>query len=428
MIRFLSFFLILTSIVSADIAVPEESRTGLELTAYRYFGMITDIRKVQLPKGASRIRFPGVATEIQTSSVLLETLQKSKLDILGQSYEFDLVSPSKLMEKYIGKELEIIDQENELPDTTSRLAELISIHGEEPVFRIGTKITFGHIGQLLFPYMPDNLYTRPTLLWDLESQQRQVVQLTATYLTDSIFWNPEYKLLIDEKTTTAKLGCWITLSNKSGTDFKNAAITFVDGKIKRNREDKLDANLPDLPCFYSIKEPVNLLNNETKQIEWIEKSSIQIKKVFEIAFIEKKYTSRAAKVIKCGKITDKHFDFPLPDGTVQIFKQDSKSKKWFIGEDFLENIATNNCFSVKIGIDNDIIGHKSVLIKDKGRTEFVIEIQNKKDKPVEIKVKDFIDKRSVINSSEKYQLANSIIQWNVRVGAGGVKKMSYSLD
>ncbi|HLV30786.1 MAG TPA: DUF4139 domain-containing protein [Chitinispirillaceae bacterium] len=429
MIKIFLFLFLITRFVPADIAVPEESRIDLKLTAYRDFGMITDKRKVQLPKGISRIRFVGVATEIKASSVLLETSQKSKLDIISQSYEFDLVSPSKLMEKYIGKELEIIDQKEDLSDTTSRLAELISVHGEEPVFRIGTKITFGHIGQLFFPYMPDNLYTRPTLLWDLESEQRQEVELTASYLTDCISWSPEYKLLINDKENTAQLSCWITFSNKSGTDYKDAVITFVDGNIKIINNGKPDKNLPDAPCFYSVDRPVTLLNNQMKQIEWINISSIQTNKSFKIGFMKDEFSSKPANVvIQCVNKINKKTGFSLPGGNIQIFKYGSQSQKWFVGEDLLDNVAVNKHLSVEIGIDNDIRGRKAVLSSEKGKTEYSVEIKNSKNVPVEIKVTDYINNRRVLSSSQNYRLANSYIEWSIRVGAGETVKLSYSLD
>lgn len=428
MIKFILILFFITRFVLADIAVPEESRIDLKLTAYRDFGMITDKRKVQLPKGISRIRFVGVATEIKASSVLLETSQKSKLDIISQSYEFDLVSPSKLMEKYIGKELEIIDQKEDLSDTTSRLAELISVHGEEPVFRSGTKITFGHIGQLFFPYMPDNLYTRPTLLWDLESEQRQEIELTASYLTDCISWSPEYKLVVNEKENTAQLSCWITFSNKSGTDYKNAVITFVDGNIKRING-KPDKNLPDEPCFYSVKRPVTLLNNQIKQIEWINISPIQTKKSFEIGFMKDEFSSKLANgVIQCLNMTNKISDFSLPGGKIQIFKHGSQSQKWFVGEDLLDNVAINKNVSVQVGVDNDISGRKAVLSSEKGKTDYSVEIKNSKTIPVEITVTDYINNRRVLSSSQNYRLANSNIEWSIRVGAGETVKLSYSLD
>lgn len=428
MIKFILILFFITRFVLADIAVPEESRIDLKLTAYRDFGMITDKRKVQLPKGISRIRFVGVSTEIKASSVLLETSQKSKLDIISQSYEFDLVSPSKLMEKYIGKELEIIDQKEDLSDTTSRLAELISVHGEEPVFRIGTKITFGHIGQLFFPYMPDNLYTRPTLLWDLESEQRQEIELTASYLTDCISWSPEYKLVVNEKENTAQLSCWITFSNKSGTDYKNAVITFVDGNIKRING-KPDKNLPDEPCFYSVKRPVTLMNNQIKQIEWINISPIQTKKSFEIGFMKDEVSSKLANVvIQCLNMTNKKTGFSLPGGKIQIFKHGSQSQKWFVGEDLLDNVSINKHVSVQVGVDNDISGRKAVLSSEKGKTDYSVEIKNSKTIPVEITVTDYINNRRVLSSSQNYRLANSNIEWSIRVGAGETVKLSYSLD
>ena len=146
-------FLLLTGHLYADIAVTVDARKDLQLTVYRDFGVVKDIRKINLPDGANRIRFEGVATGINTESVNLEWKSGTGIELIGQSYEFDLVSPVKLMEKYVGREIEIVPRKDQWPDTGLQIAELISIHGQEPVFRIGTKITFGDIGRILFPYI-----------------------------------------------------------------------------------------------------------------------------------------------------------------------------------------------------------------------------------------------------------------------------------
>jgi len=231
--RIVAYILILAGTLSADILVNSEARKNFKIAIYQNFGVIQEVRKVSPPNGVNRIRFDNVAATIKPSSAFLQWSGEYGIEILAQSYEYDLLSPLKLLEKFIGKELEIVPSKGNWPDTVPQRAELISINGDEPVFRIGTKITFGQIGQILFPYMPENLITRPTLIWDINSPQRQEVDLTATYLADDISWSAGYTVHVDTKDNTCLLNSVITVKNNSGMDCVNAAATLVAGNVDR---------------------------------------------------------------------------------------------------------------------------------------------------------------------------------------------------
>jgi len=386
--------------VSADIAVTVDARKDLQLTVYRDFGVVKDIRKVNLPEGANRIRFEGVATEINAETVTLDWKSGSGIELIAQSYEFDLVNPQKLMEKYVGREIEIVPRKDQWPDTSLRTAELISINGKEPVYRIGTQITFGDIGRVLFPYIPDNLYTKPTLLWNVYISKRQETEIVATYLTEGFSWKAGYFLHIDKRGDSGSFGGWITFINKSGLDCKNAQITFVAGDVARIHDTQpslYDAGAPEEHCnaghssdysFYAMSQRVTIFTNRSNQVEWIPRTAVKLKQSFLAEVSPDNGSGMDTPVIVCSSVEVENsqsngLGFPLPDGIVRIFRRDADDNTRFIGERLVNDTKANGSFYIPVGSAEGV----SVLRKPlAGGESYQLEVKNDRDKAVPVKV------------------------------------------
>ncbi len=422
----------------SDIAVTVDARKNLILTVYRDFGIVKDIRKVNLPEGVNRIRFEGVASRIIVESVNIEWKGVSGIELLGQSYEFDLMSPLKLMEKYVGREVEIVPDKDLWPDSGIQSAELISIHGKEPVFRIGTKITFGNIGRILFPYIPDNLYTKPTLLWDVNIPKRQETEIVAGYITEGFSWKAAYTLQLDRKEETAFFGGWITVANESGLDCRNVQMTFVDGNILRIKDEKisninLQQALYSSRClgeydFYSISQRVTVLSNRSSHIEWIPKTQVRVKQLYiaELNAGEESrgYLSKVYGAIEIENAESNGLGIPLPQGTVRIYKRDANDENRFIGESLLDNTKIGKPFSIKINIDEGI----SILQKKNQSGDFVIEASNNKDRAVIIKLCMNTGGSNIADMSRKpVHIDDSSLEWSFVVKSHEVEKISYTL-
>ncbi len=431
-------FLIMSAVTlsMADIAVTTNARTNLQVTIYRDFGIVKDTRTVNLLQGANRIRFEDVATRIQESTAEFTWNGKSPLEILGQTYEFDLMSPVKLLEKYIGKELEIVPSNGNFLDTIPQKAELISIHEDQPVFRVGTKITFGQIGRILFPYVPENLYTKPTLITDVVSQERQDIELIAEYATDSISWNAVYYFSANTKDATGKLGGWIQFDNRSGFVCKDAAVTFVAGYAHQVRNEQQSQNFNNQRkkagdfYFYSINHPITLMDNQKKQIEWIPEVKIKYQPGYCAEFYDTGAVSEG-EVYTVAQIENKqenNLGLPLPGGIVRVSKSDVQQNDWFVGEDLIDDIKSNSSFELKINAITDIVATRKKINEQGNGCNFIIEIKNNKEKECTVTVREPKLHGSSIVSNDKFSLDGSTVIWKVRVPAGQSSKVSYSLQ
>ncbi len=439
--RYLFLCILLSAVdVFADIAVTVDARKDLQITVYRDFGVVKDIRKINVPEGANRIRFEGVATGINAETVNLDWKSGSGIELIGQSYEFDLVSPQKLMEKYVGREIEIVPRNNQWPDTALKTAELISINGKEPVFRIGTQITFGDIGRILFPYMPDNLYTKPTLLWNVLIPKRQETEIIATYLTEGISWKAGYLLQIDKKDENGTFGGWITYNNESGLDCKNAQVTFVAGDVRRIR-DKNPSALSGQNArrgvqqygdynFYEMNQRVTIFSNHSNQVEWIPRIQVKLKQNY---FAEVDVNDGAEDTpvnvyaaVEVENAASNGLGLPLPEGIMRVFKRDANDDTRFIGENLLDDTKTGQSFYATIGRTEGI----RVSQKEISRGEsYQLAIRNDKDKPVQLTLQVHPGDRKVADASKKYQLIHgSSLEWNIVVKSHEDYKISYNLQ
>jgi hypothetical protein len=105
-----------------------------------------------------------IAATVNPATVHFRSLSEpSRLSVLEQNYEYDLLEPDKLLRKYVGQNVTLIRTRQEDGSTKEEevTARLIS-YNSAPVWKIGDEIVTGlHADQIRFPEVPDSLYTRP---------------------------------------------------------------------------------------------------------------------------------------------------------------------------------------------------------------------------------------------------------------------------
>jgi hypothetical protein len=200
-------------------------QSDLALTVYNSnLSLVRDVRQLTLPSGDSLLRFMDIAASINPATVHFRSLtDPTKLNVLEQNYEYDLLDPNKLLQKYVGREVTMIRGDQEVKAT------LLSDNGGQ-VWKIGNDIVT-NIGysSLRFPEVPDNLYERPTLLWTLQNSGARSHRVEASYLTANLSWSADYVLNVAKDESSGDLDGWVTLVNHSGTAFKNASLQLVAG-------------------------------------------------------------------------------------------------------------------------------------------------------------------------------------------------------
>jgi hypothetical protein len=202
---------------SRNISAILSDQESVSVTVYNSdIGLVRDIRQLQLPAGVTELRFGDVAAKIMPQTVHIKSITHANhLQVLEQNYEYDLLTPRKLLEKFVGKEIIVLKDGAEVPIT-------ILSTNEGIVYKLGNRIFTGQPQNLIFPNIPQNLIARPTLVWSLENRVANTQKVEATYLTRGLNWTADYVAVLDSNDKYLDLSGWVTLDNQSGASYSNA--------------------------------------------------------------------------------------------------------------------------------------------------------------------------------------------------------------
>jgi hypothetical protein len=382
-----AFFLLKASAAGAESPVStSEDISGLEVTVYNVsLGLVKDQREVALRGGESELKFMNVASWIIPASVRIRSIiDPESLSVLEQNFEYDLLSPEKLMEKYVGKEVRIVTK-NPYTDKEEVVTATILSVNNGVVLRIGDEITFGYEGRMIFPSVPENLISRPTLVWHLRNTLdtgKQVIEVA--YLTSEIRWSADYVLTLAEGEEEAGLAGWVTIDNQSGATYENARVKLVAGDVGRVGEEPVmgfamerKALRADAEQFveraffeyhlYTLGRTTTIKDNQEKQISLLSAERIPLRKEYVYRGAAQYYTSRYRQ-LESDKKVGVHIEFenreednlgmPLPAGTVRLYKADHEGSLQFLGEDSIDHTPKDETVRVKVGEAFDVKGSR----------------------------------------------------------------------
>src|SRR6201998_261772 len=220
-----------------DQSTSQNDQTELSVAVYNSnIALIRDVRQVQLPTGTFRLKFMDIAATVNPATVHFRSLtEPEKVGVLEQNYEYDLLEPAKLLNKYVGKEVTLV--RSYMDNGTTEHEEIkhrLLANNNGPVWKIGNDIVTGVYAETYrFPEVPANLYERPTLLMSLENSGPKKQQIEASYLANNLSWNADYVLTVARDDKSADLDGWVTVANNSGTAFRNARLQLVTGDVNR---------------------------------------------------------------------------------------------------------------------------------------------------------------------------------------------------
>ena len=392
-------------------------QTDIAVTAYNNgIALVRDVRELDLPQGEVELRFMDVAQQIRPETVGLRSLaQSGSVVILEQNYEYDLISPQKLMEKYVGKEVKLINFSNEL-GFDEKSAELLSMN-EGPVYRIEGQIFLGHPGNVVVPEIPDNLIAKPSLIWQLKNDLG-AQQLEATYITNGISWRADYVLTLAKNDKSLDVSGWVTMDNQSGAAYNNARLKLVAGDInvvqaRLSRRERsaggrvLAEGAEEMPReeafaeyhLYTIPRRTTIKQNQSKQVALLSGSGVQCEKVYEFRGMVEFYSNRFPAM------KDQHVDvflkfkneeanglgIPIPAGIMRIYQEDSEGMLQFAGEDRIDHTPKDEEIRLRMGKAFDVVADR--IQKDYKKVsdrvheaEFEIIVRNHKEQDVVVDI------------------------------------------
>jgi hypothetical protein len=438
-----------------------EDQTKVEVTVYNNnLGLVKDTRKIGLPLAEGELRFMDVASKIMPVTVYVTSLnQPDRFTVLEQNYEYDLIDAEKLLNKYVGKKIKIVDwrQYQDRKDIVE--AELLS-NNDGQIYRVGDEIYLGYPGYKVLPEIPDNLIAKPTLTWLYSNQSTTPHNIEVSYLTRDISWSADYVLVVDKDDIKADMSSWVSLDNQSGAVYENAKLKLVAGEVHTVDDDLLFQAMPKKAMaygardqqfeeqaffeyhIYDLKRPTTIKNNQTKQINLIEAQGIDIKKEFQVRGMMYNYSGRYTQdkkqpvnvYIKFENSEKNKLGMPLPAGIIRMYKEDDKKSLQFIGEDKISHTPKNEQVRLKVGEAFDIVAEKTQtdyrqLSSNLHETEWDITLRNHKQEDIVVNIIEPVSGNwEIISSSHDYKKIDAFtVGFDIRVPKGGQAELKYRM-
>jgi hypothetical protein len=442
----------------------EKDQVDLAITVYNSnIALVRDVRQIHLPSGLFPLHFEDVAASINPATVHFRSLiDPAKLNVIEQNYEFDLLDPPKLFQKYVGKEVTLVRAEKDAGSTRwVETKAVLLANNNGPVWKIGNEIVTGmSADSYRFPDLPENLYSRPTLVWMLENRGAESQRVEASYLTNNMNWSADYVLTVGRDEKAADLDGWVTLVNNSGVTYSNAKLQLVAGQLNRVE--------PPMPTramagavmmksdaaqqfgqeafseyhLYTLGRRTSIQSNESKQINLISGSGVPVEKYLLVEGQQYWFRnpqgignpiSQPVKVLYRFKNDEKSsLGMPLPAGTVRVYQADSKGGIQFVGEDRIDHTPKDETLKIHVGNAFDVVCERKEtdykkISSNTIELEYQITLRNHKDSAVTVEVREPIGGDwEVLNSNFKWtKLDATTLGFSIPVEKDGTSTLDY---
>ncbi len=461
-VRFFSLAVLAPAIsamlLGSSIAAPNPGSEGTEITVYNQnFALVKDQRMIDLEKGVNTIRFTDVAAQIDPTSVHFKSLTApNSVAILEQNYQYDLISPDKVLQKYVGQEITVRRQ----VDGTEKVirGNLLSTEGGITL-QTPDGIVLNPPGTVELPKLPEGLISKPTLLWMLDSTQAGTHRTEISYMTSGLNWKADYVAVVNKTDDKVDLSGWVTLDNKSGATYKDANLKLIAGDVHRVQDQTIVTRemgvygavaAPAAPPqfqeksffeyhMYTLGRKTDLSDNETKQLSLLTASDVPAKKVFVYdggrSYWYGGDTSAQQKVrvmMEINNSKENHLGMPLPKGKIRVYKQDDDGAEQFVGEDQIDHTPKDEKVRLYLGDAFDLVGERKRMdfkkISDRVQEEtFEISLRNHKDTAVTINVVEHLASDwKVLESNFDYVKKDAhTIEFPIKVGPNGSQTLTY---
>lgn len=419
--------------------------------------LVQDSRQMNLPSGRSKQEFPDVSAQIRAETV---TLTGPGIGIVEQNFDYDLLTPAKLMEKAVGQTVTLLRTNVATGVETRVRAKVLAANGGV-VLQIGDSIEVlrddGLPVRVIFDRVPPNLRARPTLSVTVESKGG-VTPTTLTYLTPGLGWTSDYVTLFDDAKQTIDVQGWVTLTNNTGTDYNKADVLLVAGNPNQggNRriyqtpynpstgtideagtESNTRERLGDY-YLYPLGERTTIANAQQKQVSFLDVKSAPARNTYEFnnGWLATNEAASASSVLKFSTSRSGGLGDQLPAGTMRVYMRDKRGDPQFIGESRIEatpmgsamSIRTGEAFDVKI---RTVVEERTRINNNRWKTRMRYEITNARGNAITVDLGQnglWGDVRISEQSQEGKRVSADRTEWSVPVPANGKATVTATFD
>ena len=436
-------------------------RESVNVTIYNgSLALVHDRRHVALDAGTSRIAWRDVSANMDATSAILEDLTTpGAVSVVEQNFNFDLLRPATLLEKYVGKQVTIV-HDKPVPGRPSRESATILANNDGIVLqyadRIETSLDGSHIE---FPSIPPNLRDRPTLVLDVASDKAASPDLDLSYVTGGLSWHADYVGVVAPNEDRMDLNGLVTLSNTTGITFENAHVQLVAGNVNVPSPEErgirtigavsrtYSQNVTQENYFeyhlYTLALPTTIADAQTKQVALLSARNVPIRKTLEVRGSDVYYSNANADLgakLPVGvyiTFTNKDGDLgiPLPGGLVRLYKNDSRGTSQFLGSDRIDHTPKNEDVRLHVGDSFDVTANKkqtnfTALGGCEFRSSYDVRLANAKDVDQSVDVVEPIPGEWTIlaENAPHRKTSSSTATWTLNVPKNSATTLTYTAD
>jgi hypothetical protein len=461
----------LCTLSAAHAAMEERPSTlsdqqSVAITIYNEnLALVKDTRRITLDMGPNRVALREVSGRMRPETAQLRSLtHPGSIALIEQNFDFDLLTPAKLLEKYVGRNVRIVRTH---PTTGAELIEQATVLAANSgvVLRIGDRIETGLPGRIVFDSVPANLRDRPTLVTELSSARAGAQTMELSYLSGGLAWKADYVAELNGNDSALDLNGWVTLTNTSGTAYPNARLQLVAGDVNRVRDEmrlaakngamRAEAAMAPRSMaqeqlfeyhLYTLQRPTTIADKQTKQVALLGASGVPVTKELVLQGNDYYYRSSVGGIgqkMKVGVFVQfenreaSRLGMPMPKGVVRVYKKDSAGNAQFIGEDGIDHTPKNENVRLKLGDAFDVTADKKQTDFKRRDTyspwsyvhesAYELVLKNAKKEPVTVIVREPVpgDWTMLEQSHKHVKAASGTAEWKISVPAEGNATLKY---
>jgi len=434
----------------ASVAGAADVEPKLAITIYNNnLALVQDVRSMPVPAGRTRLEFKGVSAQIQPQTV---ALSGQGLSVVEQNFDYDLLTPAKMMEKAVGKQIKVL---RTIPGTGKEIAETATVLSvnDGVVLKIGDRIEVlrddGIPTRVIFSSIPENLRASPTLSVTVDAAAAGTRDVALSYLTGGLSWRADYVSLFDEGKGVLQLQGWITLTNQSGTSYKNVRTQLVAGapnsamaEADSSSDDSVtgagteaaDQESVGDYLIYTLPERVTIAENQTKQVGFLDLQGVKAAKVYEYrtgSFSSEENPVHADVVLDFSNKTK-----ALPAGTLRVYMRDKSGEAKFVGENAVGHTPASSEIALKIGEAFDVtvqptLSESEKVSRRETRSSMSYSFRNAQKKPVVVELRQgglWRNGKVEKESLKSRRIDAHTLGWSVPVPANGETVLTFTVD
>jgi hypothetical protein len=399
------------------------------------------------------------------TALLRSVSHPGSLSLLEQNFDFDLLTPGKLLEKYVGRNVRIVRIHPTTGAESIETATVLAASGGV-VLKIGDRIETGLPGRIVYDAVPANLRDRPTLMTELDAARAGAQSVELSYLSGGLSWKADYVAELNASDSALDLNGWVTLTNTSGTAYPNAKLQLVAGDVNRVRDEMRMAakagRMRDVaeaaPAsqmaqealfeyhLYTLSRPTTIADNQTKQVALLGAQGVPVAKELLLQGSDYYYRSSVGAIgqkVKVGVFVQfenreaSRLGVPMPKGVVRVYKKDSAGNAQFVGEDRIDHTPKNEKVRLKLGDAFDVTADKKQTDfkrrEPTNRASYVYEsayeivVRNAKKDAATVVVREPVpgDWMMLEESQRHAKVAAGTAEWKLEVPAEGATTLRY---